>query len=89
MDLTSSSVDNMARYFFECDGCPDDEGTDLQGLESAKREAVVLMADLLRHRPELLWGTRSWNLTVTDEHRSTVLTIDLSGVIPSATSHSA
>ena len=57
----------MPRYFFHTeDGefVRDKEGTELEGENAARVEAVRLAGETLRDRPQELWESRRWRLLV-------------------------
>lgn len=60
----------MPRYFFNTvDGrrYPDEDGTDLPDLESARRKATLVLAELLREQPLEVWRSGHLGIEVTDE----------------------
>ena len=60
----------MPRYFFHVhDGAdyPDLQGTTLEGLTEARREAVRFAAALLGEQPEIFWASGEWRMRVSDE----------------------
>lgn len=68
----------MPRYFFDVrDGrqYPDDEGTELADLQSARVEAAGLAARLLGDHPAQFWNDGEWTIEVRDGHDQVVLTI--------------
>jgi hypothetical protein len=57
----------MPRYFFHVtDGqtYPDHEGTELPGLDAARREAFGVMGDLLKNRET--WNSSEWRVEIAD-----------------------
>jgi len=71
----------MPRYFFHTqDGrrYPDDEGTELPDLESARLEATRIMAELLKEQPQGFLDTGRLRVEVTDESRRPLLQLDVS-----------
>jgi hypothetical protein len=60
----------MPRYFFDIrDGTyiPDETGTELPGLDAARREAVSLSAGLLRDSAVTFWNGDEWKIEVKDD----------------------
>ena len=60
----------MTRYFFNVEdsvGSPDDEGTELEGLATAKCEAVKLAGRVIIDAARSFWEKGDWKMTVTDE----------------------
>jgi hypothetical protein len=73
----------MARFYFHTeDGrtCRDDIGTELPDLRSARNEAVVVLAQLIRADPDEFWRDGAFRLTVTDQVGLVLFALDLSGV---------
>lgn len=71
----------MRTYYFQTENgirVEDDIGTPLSGDDAARLEAVRVMGELLRERPELFWEHKRFRLSVTDEAGATVLTLELS-----------
>ena len=60
----------MPRYFFNVqdgESSPDLQGTELNYLNAARREAVRFSGSLLIDQPETFWGARVWPLDVCAE----------------------
>jgi len=60
----------MPRYFFHSFNASeivDDEGVEVADDETAKREAILLLAGHLHDDKGEFWGTRPWSLRVRDE----------------------
>lgn len=55
----------------------DDEGTPLPSDDAARLEAVRVLGELLREKPELFWAHECFRLTVVDEAGATVVVLDL------------
>ena len=73
----------MPRYHFHSeDGhrLNDEEGTELPNVDAARIEAVRVMAELLRERPEMFWRHECFRMTVTDDDDLTLFVLDLSVV---------
>lgn len=70
----------MRTYFFHTeDGrrVEDDIGTPLPSDDAARLEAVRVLGELLREKPELFWEHKRFELTVTDEDGKTFLVLHL------------
>ena len=70
----------MMRYFFHTDDGRsffDDEGLALPSLRTAKIEAARLFGELVRDQPEEFWSTGELTLTVTDETRLVLFTLEV------------
>ena len=77
----------MSRYYFHSEdgeSVVDEEGTELKDLAAAKDAAVAYLVDSLRHHPERLWDTESFRITVQDETRLTLFTIETSATYAAA-----
>jgi hypothetical protein len=60
----------MPRFFFHVrDGSdfPDLQGTVLEDLVAARREAVRFSGALLNDKPDIFWQSGEWTMRVTDE----------------------
>jgi hypothetical protein len=71
----------MPRYFFNTvDGrrYPDEDGTELADMEAVRREAALVIGELLKEQPSELWDTGRLKLEVVDEHGETVLVVEVS-----------
>jgi hypothetical protein len=69
----------VSRYFFHVmDGrvSIDQDGTDLEGIDQVRREAVRAAGEILANgeAPGMLEG-HPWNMTVADESGTTILTL--------------
>ena len=73
----------MPRYFFNVyDGVAilDDEGSELAGLQEAKREAVTITGQLLHGSLKAdIWSGDEWKLVVADDRGRTLFTVRISG----------
>lgn len=69
-------------YFNQIDGeyKPDDEGTELPDLESARREAVRYAGEVLSEHPTLVWAGEDFRIEVTDEKKLLHFTLIVVGV---------
>ena len=59
----------MPRYHFHMQTdarFSDDEVVELAGPIGARRQATLTCGEMLRDAPEGFWGSRPWNITVTD-----------------------
>lgn len=68
----------MPRYFFHVedgDSFPDLQGTELDDLAAARREAVRFAGALLADQPEDFWGNGEWTMRVDDEQGATLFTL--------------
>lgn len=68
----------MPRYFFNTidgDRFHDDEGVDLADDTAARREALVLLGEVLRERGDAFWKTGRFTLSVVDEDGGTVASL--------------
>ena len=69
----------MARYFFNVrDGKDfiDDEGTELQGLDAVRQEAMAATTGMLCDLKRQFWGSgRTWAMSVADAEGNVVLTL--------------
>ncbi len=76
----------MPRYYFHIeDGYsqPDNEGTELSGLDEAHTEAIRLAGAILRDGGgDHLWGGELWQLIVADDSRE-LFTLNFSVTEPS------
>jgi hypothetical protein len=73
----------MQRYFFHTQ--TGTRTTDLLGLElagpvEARSEAIKACGVMMSETPEGFWGTRPWNVTVTDEAGLVLWEIFMDGV---------
>jgi len=71
------------RFFFDIrDGhdMPDDIGTELPDIETAKQEAAQLAGRLLLDRPGEFWRTDKWQVRVRGEDGQVLLTLLLLAV---------
>jgi hypothetical protein len=51
--------------------------TELIDVHAARNQALMILADSLRHDPEEFWRDRSFKLTVTDERGLTLYILDV------------
>ncbi|MGH6965131.1 MAG: DUF6894 family protein [Phenylobacterium sp.] len=73
----------MAMFFFHTENgriCRDAEGTELPDLRSARNEALVVLAQIVREDPDQFWRDRNFRLTVTDGAGLVLYLLDLSGI---------
>jgi hypothetical protein len=70
----------VPRYFFHLTSsydAPDDEGTELADLDVARCHAVKLIADALCQSPGEYWKAELYRVTVTDESRLILFTVEM------------
>ena len=75
----------MPRFFFHVhDGefIPDEDGTDLPSLISAKREATRYAAKIMGDHPERAWEAGEWSVVVTDEDRLVLFKLTITATVP-------
>jgi hypothetical protein len=71
----------MPRFYFDVslgaglDDVRDEEGSELEGLNAARIEAVRLSAEILRSYPDRFWSVGEWSCTVSDENRLVLFTL--------------
>ena len=73
----------MSRFFFHLTSSydtPDDEGVELANLEAARCHAVKMIADVLCHSPGEYWKAEMYRVTVTDETRLILFTVEVTSV---------
>lgn len=74
----------MARYYFNLHDhryVPDPDGTELESLEAAKRQAIKLAAAILSGRPEEFLGSTEWRVEVTDRTGVLLFTVGLAMIL--------
>lgn len=72
----------MKRYFFHLqDGRfqPDLAGAELASMEAVRKHAIVLAASALSGQNGPVWQTIEWQITVVDDTRETVFTLNFYG----------
>ena len=70
----------MPRYYFNLHDhryVPDPDGSELAGLEAAKRQAIKLAASILAGCPEEFLGSKEWRVEVTDRGGILLFTVGL------------
>ena len=70
----------MERFYFHLTSThdtPDLEGVDLDGLEAARCHAVKMIADVLCETPKAYWDAEIYRVTVTDEGRLILFTVEM------------
>lgn len=70
----------MHRYYFHTeDGhrLEDEDGTLLPSDDAARLEAVRVLGELLREKPEMFWAHERFDVTVTDDAGATLLILHL------------
>jgi hypothetical protein len=73
----------MSRYFFHLTSSydtPDDTGAELDSLDAARCHAVKLIADVLCGSPGEYWKAEIYRVTVTDESRLILFTVEMVSV---------
>lgn len=68
----------MPRYYFHVEdgqSYTDLQGTELDDLQAARREAVRFAGSLLADQPEQFWGAGEWTMNVADEEGRTLFTL--------------
>ena len=73
----------MPRFFFHhTDGGfdPDNEGTELPDLATARVEAVRYAAEVVRDRPDEVWSGETFRIEVSDEHGMLLCTVVILGL---------
>lgn len=85
--LTSALSSPMARYFFHSQ--TDTRYTDTEGVEfgtpaEARKEAIRMAGEMLKTAPEPFWGSRPWNITVTDHAGLIMWELSIHGISTAA-----
>jgi hypothetical protein len=60
----------LPRFYFHTETdvrTTDDEGMEFPGFAEARREAIRTCGQMMQDAPEVFWGSRPWNVSVTDE----------------------
>ena len=60
----------MPRYYFHTETdhrCTDSEGVEFSDFRAARREAIRTCGQMMQDAAEQFWGSRPWNVSVTDE----------------------
>jgi hypothetical protein len=73
----------LPRYFFHLTTShdrPDNDGTELDSLDAARCHAVQLIADVLCKTPGEYWKAETYRVTVTDETRLILFTVEMVSV---------
>ena len=76
----------MPRYFFDVhDGLDvvDRTGTELNGIDDAKREAVILAGSLLSELGSDFWNRTTWSVDIKDEGGALLFTLRFEAEFPS------
>jgi hypothetical protein len=77
----------MARYFFNAeDGecVPDRDGLELATFEEAQAAAVRYLCESLDDRPDKVWNTGAYRITVSDARGLNLFIIDVTTVLAAA-----
>lgn len=59
----------LPRFYFHTETnvrTTDEEGTEFPGYSEARREAIRTCGQMVQDAPEVFWGPRPWNVSVTD-----------------------
>jgi hypothetical protein len=78
----------MPRYFFTTSNghcIPDEDGSELPDLITARLEAIKLVGELLQNFPDRFWETGVFRLTVADAERVTLFTVEVTAQDPPGT----
>jgi hypothetical protein len=78
----------MSKYFFHlttAHDTPDDQGTELNGLDEARWYAVKMIAEVLCNSPEQYWEVEVYRVTVTDEAGLILFTVEVVSTDAAAT----
>lgn len=70
----------MRRFFFHLEdgeGFADEDGTVLDDLDAARREAVLLIAQSAADHPDRFWETDGFRVTCMDEHGEPLFSLQL------------
>jgi hypothetical protein len=81
--------EHMPRYFFDIhDGVHDvdNEGTELHGIDEARRQAAKMAGRLLSDNAQKFWSGDEWKITVRDERDLVLFTLIFLAVDAPATS---
>ncbi|WP_260597789.1 DUF6894 family protein [Sphingomonas endolithica] len=73
----------MARYFFHMQTDvrqTDNEGIEIAEPSEARRQAIQTCGEMMKEAPEVFWGSRPWNVTVTDATGRILWEIFMDGV---------
>jgi hypothetical protein len=77
----------MPRYFFHMQTetrTSDEDGLDLSSPIKARRQAIQTCGEMMRDAPEGFWGSRPWNVTVTDAAGLVLWEIHMDGTASAA-----
>jgi hypothetical protein len=66
----------MPRYFFHAQCIPDDYGTELPDLDSARDTALTTLCQILPAMAPEFWEAGTFNLTVSDHHGTTLVAFE-------------
>ena len=74
----------MTLYYFDIDDGSehtyDKLGVELPDVIVARTEAAVLAGEMLRDRPDAIWGDQAWRMTVQGKAGQTQFLIEVGGV---------
>jgi hypothetical protein len=77
----------MARYLFHTQTdtrITDDEGVELPTESEARAQAIITCGQMMKDAPDAFWGSRPWNVTVTNEAGLIMWEISMDGVSSAA-----
>jgi hypothetical protein len=77
----------MPRFYFHTETdvrMTDHEGMELEGFVDARKEAIRTCGQMMRDAPEVFWGSRPWNVSVTDAGGLILWVIYVDGVTSAA-----
>ncbi|MFD1951273.1 DUF6894 family protein [Sphingomonas arantia] len=77
----------MPQYFFHTQTASretDEDGLDLTGPVQARQQAIQTCGQMMRDAPESFWGSRPWNVTVTDAAGVVLWEITMDGISTAA-----
>ena len=61
---------SVPRFYFHTETdvrTTDEKGMEFPGFLEARREAIRTCGQMMQDAPEVFWGSRPWNVSVTDE----------------------
>jgi hypothetical protein len=79
----------MTRYFFHSQTntrYTDNEGAEFATPAEARKEAIRMAGEMLKNAPDPFWGSRPWNITVTDQAGLIMWELMIHGISTAASS---